>query len=378
MRLAIFSDTFFPDQINGTAHAAFQNAKMMESLGHEVMVFTVSGGQASNHLHDKYKFQVIHTPSLPLPGYTAERFTLPPMSFVSAQVKEFKPDIIHTHTPFAMGWEAATSAKKLGVPLVGTHHTFFDHYLKHIKLDYNWFKKPSWKILVKYYNQCDLVLSPSKALAQQLWESGLTKPVQVFSNAVDTDFFHPSFVRHPAPRTLIYMGRVSYEKSIDQVLQAFDLIHKAIPQSHLVIVGDGPERAKLEELTDKLGLTGNVEFTGMVKGHDLVTRLQTADVFVTASKSENQPLSLLEAMACGLPVVGVDALGVPEVVKNNENGFIVKPDEPPAFAQKCIELLSKPELVQKFSSASRELALNYSETSVAKKLIKIYEDLLIS
>jgi glycosyltransferase involved in cell wall biosynthesis len=384
MRIAIFSDTFFPDQINGAAHVAFQSAKILESRGHTVKVFTVSIKYGSKVPPMEKKFTIKRVPSLPFWGYARERITLP-FGFAFRQVKKFNPDIIHAHMPFALGWEAVWAAKLLGKPLIGTHHTFFDHYLKHVKLDYLWFKKPSWKIVTAFYNRCDLVLTPSRAMAAGIRQHGLYRPVKVAANPVDTNLFHPAT---PADKqrlkekfglkgpVVLYQGRVSYEKSIDQILRAFARVSNQLPDAKLMIVGDGPERKKIEHLAHKLEIQDHVLFTGFLLGNDLVEAMQTADVFVTASKSENMPLSVLEAMGCGLPVIGVRALGIPEVVRDQISGFIVEPDQVAELAQKIVELLANPDLLRKFSIAAREFSMQHSYDTVGLELETIYEQLI--
>ena len=125
-----------------------------------------------------------------------------------------------------------------------------------------------------------------------------------------------------------------------------------------------------------MGIKINVIFLGFRHNHELAQALQANDVFVTMSKSENMPLSILEAMAIGLPVVAVNALGIPEIVKNNINGFLVSPDNPQEMANKILELIKDEELLKKFSRASRKLALNYSQERIAESLLNTYQNLV--
>lgn len=368
MRIAIFTDTY-PPQINGVSHVAASSVKALLKLGHDVRVFSPND-----------------IPSLPLWGYPGERVALP-IGSAYRKALLFKPDIIHSHMPFIIGWEAVALAWKHRIPLVGTHHTFFDHYLKHIHMDFAWTRYLSWKYAVGYYNRCDIVLSPSMALLNGMKSNGLKKKCIIFPNAIDTNFFIPAGIAEKdrlkkrlgiKDLSMIYMGRVSYEKSLDQVIGAFKIVHDAKPEVTLLIVGDGPERKKLELQSKELGIRESVIFTGALRDSNLRDALQASDIFVTASKSENMPLSVMEAMSTGLPAIGVDSLGMPEVIRNEQNGYIVPPNDIKGIAEKALILIENKEVRSRFSIESRKLSLNYGEEENSRKLEEIYNSLILN
>lgn len=358
MKIAIFTDTMFPEQVNGVARVASRSAERLRERGHDVRVWSVQ-----------------NVPSVPFWGYPGERIGLP-LGKAFFEVRSFNPDVIHSHTPFGLGWEAIVAAKILNIPLVGTHHTFFNHYLEHVNLNNSLMQKISWKYTVLHYNRYDLVLSPSQALLAEMQENGLRGKTIFFPNGIDTDFFAPSPSTKKSGTSLIYMGRVSYEKSIDQVIKAFKIINSARPETTLTIIGPGPERKKLETLVKDLGLEKKVIFTGTLHGKEHLKALQNADMFLTASKTDNMPLAVIEAMSVGLPVIGVGALGIPEIVKDSQNGYIIPPDDVKAMAEKTLALLNDTKLRQKFSAASRELALAYGERENTEILETIYNSLI--
>jgi len=386
MRIAIFSDTF-PPQVNGVAHTAYLSAKNLVEAGHEVAVFTVSKKLKGRPDINLKNLQVFRLPSVPAIAYPGERFTLP-IGITLRKVRKFKPDIIHVHTPFSVGWEAVLISKILKIPLVGTHHTFYNHYLKHIKLDFEWMKKVSWKFTIGFYNRSNLILSPSKSLADELVREGLKCSINVLQNSINVNLFKPaenSFDKDKAKksfgvknRSICYMGRLSYEKSIDQIIQAFALINKKMPELNLMLIGDGPERKNLEKLAKHLKINDSVIFTGsLLYNGDLVQALQANDLFISASKSENMPLSVLEAMAVGLPMVLVKEKGLAELIEENINGAFAKTDDPADIADKITSLLSNSELLDKFSRGSRLLAMEYSNEKVTDLLIKSYEKTIV-
>ncbi len=388
MKIAIFSDTF-PPQIDGVSSVVFRSAVWLVKLGHKVTVFTISNG--SNNKSDdrvmtqKGGFELIRIPSVPALVYPGYRLALP-IGTIRKSLRSFQPDIIHTHTPFSIGWSAIRAAKLFHLPIVGTHHTFYEHYLKHLHLDFKLAKNFSWKYTVGYYNHCDLVLSPSKSLSQQLKRHGLKKPLQIFANAVETELFKPianerskkklKKTRKINGQSLVYMGRLSYEKSVDQLIRATAEISKKIPQIKLMIIGDGSARAGLEDLVSKLKINNNVTFLGFRQNLELVEALQANDIFLTASKTENMPISVMEAMSTGLPIIAIDALGMPEIVKDNVNGFLVRADDWQAISDKTLELLNNEKLMDSFSAASRQESLRYSEETTVKSLEKIYQKLI--
>lgn len=171
------------------------------------------------------------------------------------------------------------------------------------------------------------------------------------------------------------MGRLSYEKSIDQALRAFKLIVEKGEDAMFVILGDGPGKKDLESLARTLGLEAHVRFTGFVYGEKLVEYLQASDVFVTASKSENMPLAILEAMAVGLPIVAVHSLGLAEMVEDRKNGYLLPPDDVSGIAQRTQDLLRDADLRHSFSASSRALSEKYSEPAIAERFEKLYSHL---
>ncbi len=132
----------------------------------------------------------------------------------------------------------------------------------------------------------------------------------------------------------------------------------------------------MEKLAVSLGVEKHVILLGTLRGKELVDALGAQDIFVTASKSENMPLSVLEAMATGLPVIGARALGIPEIVKDNENGFLFTPGNIAEIAEQITRLIENTKLMRKFSLASRKLSLNYSKEKIAKLLERKYESVI--
>jgi 1,2-diacylglycerol 3-alpha-glucosyltransferase len=212
--------------------------------------------------------------------------------------------------------------------------------------------------------------------------NGLHRPHEVVVNIVNTELFKPATDAAKAkahlglPKHVVtHMGRLSYEKSVDRVLHAFGRIAKEDSESTLIVAGDGPEKAELESLAKTLKLERNIRFTGFIHGAPLVEYLQASEVFVTASKSENMPLAMLEAMAAGLPIVAVRSRGLTEIVEDGKNGYLVAPDDVPEIAKRIGELFRDADLQRSMGARSRELSTAYTETAVSEKLEGVYSRL---
>lgn len=383
MKIAIFSDTFFP-QINGVASVARGSAESLVGLGHEVMVF-VPVATKNRHLLQSLKYKVVPLLSAPIYFYPGERAVLPFSLTAWRELKNFKPDVIHSHTPFGAGWFAVLISKILGIKLVGTHHTFYDHYLKHVRLDYSAPRKLSWTYTNLYYNACDLVLSPTESLKNELVSHGLRKPCKILINPIDTETFHPVSSEEKeilkkkfsiSGPSVVYMGRLSYEKSIDQVIHAFAKVCQEFQGITLMIVGDGPEKSALMELCKTLDISSSVVFTGVLRGSKLAEALSANEIFVTASASENMPLSTLEGQACGLPLLAVSEKGMREIVEEGVNGFLSPANDILSMSVNILKIFKDPELLQKMSSASRKSAEKYSERGVTESLLAMYTSIL--
>jgi glycosyltransferase involved in cell wall biosynthesis len=386
MRIAIFSDTF-PPEINGVANFVRLSARALARRGHLVQVFTVSK-ISEKKLNEKIgmnNLKIVTVPSVSSLIYPNTRFSLP-SGLAVVRLKKFNPDVIHVHTPFALGWEGVMGAKILKKPLIGTHHTFFDQYLKHAKIDFETARKATWKYTVGFYNFCNLVTTPSQSLAKEMEGHGLKAPLTVLPNFVDTIFFKPISKTEKnnskkqfgiVGQSLVYMGRLSYEKSIDQVIKAFKLSLKKFPNLKLMIIGDGPEKENLEELANKLKIADKVIFTGFLRGKKLVAALQANNFFITASVTETFGIAIAEAMAAGLPVIAVRRGGIGEIVKDRKNGYLTSTNSPFEIGEKIRKMAVNSASVRKnFINTSRKLARKYSLEKIISRFEKTYKTLV--
>lgn len=379
MRIAIFTDTFLP-QINGVVTSVVNLAVGLARNGHKILIFTVSVKKTIS-LHKNIR--VVYYNGITLPTYKEFKIVIPSGIRPLLKLRKFKPDIIHVETPFGMGAEALICAKILNIPLVGTHHTFYSEYLKHVKLDNRACKNLTNKLTAHFFNRCDMVTAASKALAGALKKYGVHKPIVVVPNTIQTTNLRFKGNKKLltkryglTDKTLVCMGRVSYEKSIDVLISSMEMVIKRDPTIKLLIIGDGPNRKELESLAKKLKLENNIIFTGSKTGQDLINTTALGDVFVTPSKTDNLPLSIIEAMAIGMPIIGVDALGVPELVRHNYNGLIAEPDNARQIAMHILKLFKDKKLRKKMAKNSKKFSREFSNPLVMPKWTKLYKKLL--
>lgn len=391
MRIAFFTDAFLP-QTNGVVTHIINAANVLAETNDVLIVAPKPKRITTNSLLSK-KIKLLYIPSSPLQLYDHLRVTLPYDPLVINKVGKFNPDIVHFHTPFTVGLNGVAYAKTNGVPLVGTFHTYFmePEYLKVLHFDKIGLHKSKsvnfvlWSYSNFVYSKCDLVITPSKKTARDIKKHGITQPVEVISNGIDLQLFDQKIIPQKTKKSakwrsepyFIYVGRISKEKSIDVILRAFKAaFDHDVVSPHLVIVGEGPILKHLVAESKSLNIAKRVHFLGAMSYDKLIEShiYQHACCFISASKSETQGITFLEAMAAGLPLIGVSAKAVPEVISNN--GILCKPDHVQDLAKAMKLIASDKTLRNKMSEYSMLHAKNHSIHETAEQLEKVYADLV--
>lgn len=408
MRVLYFSDTFLP-KTDGVAVSIKNFSELLALRGHEFCICAPKYGDGDfDRMTDN--IQVVRFRSGYLPSYPDIKVVLPSPGKIKRIIEDFKPDLIHIHTPGLLGLYAVNAAERFGVPTIGTYHTlmaeqemyvsfyrlfkldklFFkankfkkklniDELDKIVKFDnFNIRKKIILKICNDIYNRCDVVISPSHLIKEQLIEYGITRPITVVSNGMDLKRFQgtpKTYTGGDAPRFL-HVGRISYEKNCDVVLNAFKTIHEHYPKATLVIIGEGPAIPSLQRQAEHLGIQTAVSFKGFIPNAVLHEEYPKYDVFLTASTMETQGLVVLEAIACGLPAVGVDAFALPELIRHGENGYIAKPFDSKGIAQGALEIIRNPEEYAKFSKNSIQIASGHEMEKCVDAMEEVYSKVI--
>jgi len=273
------------------------------------------------------------------------------------------------------------SAAKLNrLPLIGTNHTAISEFVKYVPGDFNFLKKFSLNYAVWYYNRCDFVTAPSLSVFEEMLKYGFLKPHQVVSNPIDINVFRPDLNKKKlkekfnlSDRTVVYAGRLAVEKNIEVVIKAVALAKEKIKGINLALAGAGKFEPELREQAKACSLKKEVKFLGRLSQKELAELYQASEVFVIASTSETQSLTLMQAMAAGLPAVVVDSRALPEYV-NEKNGFVVKVGDEKAIAEKFILLLENNQLREELSQGAAEYVKQFSAFSIAKEWEKLYSE----
>jgi 1,2-diacylglycerol 3-alpha-glucosyltransferase len=369
MKIAFFTETYLPN-IDGVAVILSDVKKILEKKGHSVFIFCP-------RLHGKHKEKnVFYFSSVPFPPYPSYRLALP--NGIYRILKKEKVDIIHSHGMGPMGLAAIWYSKILNVPLIGTLHTNIQeatHYLFKSEKLKHFSKKIAWNYLRLYFNACDLTTVPSSIIKNECEKHGM-KNVVVHSFGIDLKIFNGKKERSNEDEIkILYVGRLVKEKNLDVVIKAARKIENGIEEefkkrTRFVIVGDGPARGYYEGLVKRYGVKDLFLFTGMVKHEQTVRYYRDCDLFIFPSKFETLGLVSIEAMACGLPVVGARYLAIPEIVKDGLNGFLFDPDDPDDCYEKVLLALKRR---KELSKGAAKTARSYSIEKKCTELLELYK-----
>jgi glycosyltransferase involved in cell wall biosynthesis len=389
MNVVFFSDTFMP-KIDGIVTSILNTAGELLRRGHRVMIVAPRIRKNQEEIIKKYdpRLEVMLISGLNALFYPDYRLTPPMAPFVVSRLKKFGADLLHFHTPFTMGLESIFASRLMGLPLVGTFHTFFiePEYLKIVKL--HWVPglvRFGWTYSNFFHDRCDMTVSPSRFTADELERKKMKSPLTIISNGVP---LQEGRVLAEAEKdeirkryglkgdVMLFIGRVSEEKCIDVLIKAARIVFGKRDNASLLLVGDGPAREKLAAMARDEGISDRVAFAGAIPHDELIRSgiFETSCLFATASTSENQPMTIIEACMFGLPVIGVDAKGVPEMIDGN--GFVAKPCDPEDMACCMLRLLEDNALREAQSRRSIELGREYDIKRTTDRMIRLYEGLI--
>jgi glycosyltransferase involved in cell wall biosynthesis len=354
------------------------NKRFLEQLGHEVFVFTFGD---VDYVDDETN--VIRSPGIPFAetGYYLNfRYNRRAQNILKSM------DIIHVNHPITSGRLAIRYAQPMGIPIVFTNHTRYDLYAQ---IYTPMLPDVIGESVVRAYmpsfcKSIDLVIAPSPGLRDVLSSYGVQSNVVVIPNGVNISPFQAHV--EPISRAelgfgeditlLTYIGRLGPEKNLPFLLRAFGGVASAFEKVGLIIVGDGPVRDDLQDRVGLMGLTDRVKFTGLIPYDVLPRYLKAADVFVTASITEVHPLSVIEAMASGLPVVGIRSPGVGDTVEDGLSGLLAPEEDLATFTAMLARMIGDPENRKRMGYQARIKAQSYAIEHTGQVLLEHYEQLI--
>jgi 1,2-diacylglycerol 3-alpha-glucosyltransferase len=378
MKIGMMTDTYKP-HVSGITNYIALNKKFIEAQGHEVYIFTFG----DETIIDEEK-NVIRSPGVPLIDtgyYLSLRYHR------EARILLQSMDIVHVHHPFLSGTLALRYCRPSNIPIVFTNHTRYDLYTHaYFPILPEGFGETAMKAyLPSFCRSCNLVIAPSKGIADVLQRLGVDTPIEIVPNGVDLEpFQHKSEAIHRNQLSinedailLVYIGRLGPEKNLPFLIRAFGGICEAFNNVHLMLVGDGSEKENLQSLIEHMRLTDRVHFIGMVSYQQIPQYLAMADIFATASITEVHPLSVIEAMATGLPVLGIDSPGVGDTIENGITGYLSS-NNLASFTAKMVLLITEQDKRIEMGHQARQRSENYSIRHTTQIMLKHYDNLLNS
>lgn len=387
MKILIASDLHWPT-INGVSTFTRNLAHGLADRGHEVIVIAPSQtGKAYTEKDENH--MVYRTVSVPFPFYQNFRVCLYPGREVKKIIDNYKPDIIHIQMMLTIGQAVMKYGNRLGIPIVTTNHAMPENLMDNLKLLAPLARPINYMLEAygaRFHAKADYLTLPTQsAIDMYSINERVSVPMKAVSNGIDLSKFQPGHAHHSTfdkfnlPRNkqiITYIGRVDAEKHISVLVEAFRQVRKAGHDAHLLIIGDGTDRANLESQVKKHHLSQNVTFTGKVTDTDIIDLHHVGTIFCMPSPAELQSIATLEALASGKPVVAVDAGALKELCQDGLNGFLVKKDDSKAMAKSIIKILDDTELRERFIKKSVEIAKTHDITTTLESFEQIYESLM--
>jgi glycosyltransferase involved in cell wall biosynthesis len=381
-KLTIGLVTALFSEINGNSKAARKLAFALTKLGHEVHIFAPNKHPMFDQ-SPKTKGMTYHELLAWRANYSQDFYVSVPM-FRGLWEGLTKPydylDVVHVQTPDFVGAYGLSMGKHHHVPKLVTAHSPLAYYSEDILGRYlgKVFNAVIWDIERTFYNRFDLITVPTPSKKRFVLEQGMEDPILSISNGIEDVYFRPGNAarireKHNLgdAKLLVYASRMAPEKRIASVIKAFKKINHEYPNSRLCLVGRGPEVERVKPLIKQLRLEGVVVQTGFAPFQDLLDFYAAATVTCLWSTVEAQGLVLLEAMAQGVPSVGMNAMGIQDVIIDGETGFLC--DTLTEFADRVIEIFKNDDLQRRLSENARRIAGYHRMDNIARIFADLYE-----
>lgn len=384
MRIGIFTETYTP-YISGLVTSEVMLKNALEKQGHEVYVVT------ANLETFKYEWnseeRVLKIPGVPTGIYDSRLTSIYPVKAVN-KIKSWNLDIIHSQTEFAIGTFARLIAKQYNIPLVHTYHTMYEDYIHYITRGY--FQKSSKK-LVEYFTKfyCDttateLIVPTTKTYKLFKDKYKFERNIHIIPTGIEVERFYKENQNEKNINNLrkqlnlskkdfviLFVGRLAEEKNVEFLIES----HKKLVEKHnnikLLIVGDGPDKEKYEKLSEKKGLSKNIIFTGKAAWEDMPYYYHVANVFATASKTETQGLTVIEAMAANTVPICMRDEAFQSMITEELNGLFFETNE--EYEKEVLCLYDNKKELERYNKQARIQAEHYSSKNYADRVLEVYQ-----
>lgn len=366
---------------SGVVVSTLRFAKLLKERGHHVIFIGARSKEQKGHTHHD-GVKAYHFRSLPVPKSNGWNLAFPTVKELKRVFREEKIDVVHILLPMSGAIVAIRAARALDIKIVAHSHSqpenLFMDMPKLIRPTLNnlWNKYLAWT-----YGKAESLIYPSE-LARSLLDklSKENQPSAVISNGINLEHFLPMAIgdfheRFNIPKDkvkLLFVGRLFPEKSIDTLIRATPHIIKKHPNTHVMIVGVGHLRQKLEKLVHSLGVEKHITFLGLVSDEDKVLAYNASDIFILPSLAELEGMVVLEAMACGKPIIISDAKMSASRFFVDGNGFLFKTEDHEDLAEQALKLIVDAELREKMGRVSFENIKRYDIQKSVDRLEEVY------
>jgi len=392
MKVAFTSDVYWP-RINGVTVSTNIFLNELTKLGHEIRLWAPDYPDPDGHNKLRHSDPRVHRLNAFGLFFSKEDRLVAPFQRgrFYRELDAFGPELVHIQTEFTLGQMARGYAKRRKIPMIQTCHTYFEQYINYYLpfLPRDFAKKFARRVTYQLFRHADAVITPTEPMKTVLQSYGLACPIIVVPTGiaeedfqdVDKEVEHREsrwLLQFPPLRTkriLLYVGRIGQEKNVDFLIDVVERVRQSIPNSCLVLAGNGPYLEAFKTLIANRGLEDSVLCLGYVNRTDLKSLYGLADVFTFASVTETQGLVTIEAMMCGTPAVAIGKMGTKEVMAGNNGGFMVDEDVE-AFSAAVVKLLSDPELYQAKSAEAKAYAQNWTAARMAKRIEATYQQVV--
>jgi len=374
LRIAMVTETYLPE-VNGVAITVGRMVEGMRQRQHQVQLVRPRQHKLDLPLQEAGYSETL-VAAMQLPGYPGLKAGLPAKNQLLRLWQQQRPDVVHIATEGPLGWSAMSAARKLDLPIVTDFHTNFHNYSQHYGA--GWLSKPIAAYLRHFHNNTDCTMVPTAELQQELVRTGYKK-VAVVSRGVDTELFHPrkrstELRRHwkaaEDTSVVILVSRLAAEKNLHVVIRAFEQMLITSPDAKLVMVGDGPARAALQQQYP------HVIFAGMRTGEDLAAHYASGDLFLYPSLTETYGNVTVEAMASGLAVLAYDYAAARQHIRHDVNGLLAPFDDATSFIDQAVALIHVPQRVQRLRTQARQSVELLTWANIMGQLENVLVDLV--
>lgn len=381
MNILMMSNTYSP-HVGGVARSIDAFSNEYRRRGHNVVIIAPTFKNI-----DKNELNVVRIPAIQNFNGSDFSVALPIPGIISSTVKEFKPDVIHSHHPFLIGSSALRVAHTYEIPLVFTHHTKYEEYTHYVPGDSKLLQQFVINLSTNYANLCDLVFTPSESIRELIAKRGVNSRIVTLPTGVDTrkysnangKKFRQALGISENTFVIGHLGRLAKEKNLEFLSESIIKFLLESLQSKnccFLLVGTGPMKTHIIEKFNSRGLSNRIFTAGLLNSDDVVNAYSAMDLFAFSSKSETQGMVITEAMAAGTPVVAIDAPGVREVVKDNINGKLLRNTDSDEFCA-AIEIMANLTREDRllFVREARNTADEFSLMHSADKALSCFEEL---